>query len=58
MQERGFDVDHSTIHRLVIHYSPQLVKKFRSKNENWAVVGDSMKLTSRLKENGSITTEL
>jgi putative transposase len=31
MQERGFDVDHSTIHRWVIHYSPQLVEKFRSK---------------------------
>ena len=31
MRERGFDVDHSTIHRWVIHYSPQLVEKFRSK---------------------------
>lgn len=31
MLERGFDVDHSTIHRWVIHYSPQLVEKFRSK---------------------------
>ncbi len=31
MQERGFDVDHSTIHRWVIHYSPQLVEKFHSK---------------------------
>ena len=31
MQERSFDVDHSTIHHWVIHYSPQLVVKFRSK---------------------------
>ena len=31
MQERGFDVDHSTIHRWVVHYSPQLVQRFRSK---------------------------
>ena len=31
MLERGFDVDHSTIHRWVIHYSPQLVEKFSSK---------------------------
>jgi len=31
MQERGFDVDHSTIHRWVIHYSPLLVEKFRTK---------------------------
>ena len=30
MLERGFDVDHITIHRWVIHYSPQLVEKFRS----------------------------
>ena len=29
-QERGFDVDHSTIHRWVIHYSPQLEQNFRS----------------------------
>ena len=27
----GFDVYHSTIHRWVVHYSPQLVQKFRSK---------------------------
>ncbi len=31
MQERGFDVDHSTIHRWVILYSPQLVQNFCSK---------------------------
>ena len=31
MQERGFDVDHSTIHRWMIHYSHQLVEKFHSK---------------------------
>ena len=31
MLERGFIVDHSTIHRWVIHYSPQLVENFRSK---------------------------
>jgi len=28
MEERGFTVDHSTINRWVIHYSPQLVKVF------------------------------
>jgi len=29
MQERGFDVDHSTIHRWVIQYAPLLEQKFR-----------------------------
>jgi putative transposase len=31
MQERGILVDHSTIHRWVIHYVPQLEKEFRMK---------------------------
>ena len=31
MQERGFNVDHSTIHRWVIHYSLKLEKKYRQK---------------------------
>jgi len=30
MQERGINVDHSTIHRWVIHYAPQLEKEFRA----------------------------
>ena len=29
MQERGFSVDHSTINRWVLHYSPQLETAFR-----------------------------
>ena len=31
LQERGFSVDHSTIHRWVVHYAPQLEQEFRSK---------------------------
>jgi len=31
MQERGFSVDHSTINRWVLHYSPQLEAAFRRK---------------------------
>ncbi|MCP4412269.1 MAG: IS6 family transposase [Gammaproteobacteria bacterium] len=31
MKERGFNVDHSTIHRWVIHYAPLLEQKFRMK---------------------------
>jgi transposase-like protein len=31
MAERGFSVDHSTINRWVVHYSPQLVIKGEDK---------------------------
>jgi putative transposase len=31
MQERGFPVDHSTINRWVIHYTPQLNKSLLNK---------------------------
>ena len=30
MQERGFEVDHSTINRWVVHYTPQLEKVFHN----------------------------
>ena len=33
MAERGFSVDHSTINRWVIHYSPQLEKEFRQQKK-------------------------
>ncbi len=33
MQERGFSVDHSTINRWVLHYSPQLEAAFRLKKK-------------------------
>ena len=33
MQERGFAVDHSTVNRWVIHYSPQLEATFRRKKK-------------------------
>jgi len=29
MQERGYDVDHSTIQRWVVHYAPRIEKAFR-----------------------------
>jgi len=31
MKERGFDVDHSTIHHWVLYYSPKLEKAFHQK---------------------------
>ena len=33
MQERGFSVDHSTLNRWVLHYSPQLEAVFRLKKK-------------------------
>ena len=39
MSERGINVDHSTINRWVIKYSPELLEKFKSKkkpvNKSW-----------------------
>jgi putative transposase len=34
MAERGFSVDHSTINRWVIHYSPRLDAVFRGKKKH------------------------
>ena len=45
MTERGVSVDHSTINRWVIHYSPQLEKEFRQKKKRVALGGGWMKLT-------------
>ncbi|MGI0120393.1 IS6 family transposase [Zooshikella sp. RANM57] len=33
MKERGYDVDHSTIQRWVVHYCPQLEKAFHKKKQ-------------------------
>ena len=33
MKERGFEVDHSTINRWVVHYSPQLERAFHAKKK-------------------------
>ncbi len=37
MAERGISVDHATIHRWVIHYSPELLERFNSRKR--AVTG-------------------
>lgn len=53
VQERGFDVDHSTIHRWVVHYSPQLVQKFRSIKRKpggrWRLEGSYIKVKGKWK---------
>lgn len=36
MAERGISIDHSTIHRWVVHFSPLLLKRF---NRRWAASG-------------------
>ena len=33
MKERGFDVDHSTVQRWVVHYAPQLEESFHKKKK-------------------------
>jgi len=47
MQERGFKVDHSTIHRWAIQYSPQLEGLFTLRKNELALGGEWMKRTSR-----------
>ena len=37
MQERGFSVDHSTINRWVLHYSPHLEAAFRRKKKRTGI---------------------
>ena len=53
MQERGFSVDHSTINRWVLHYSPQLEAAFRVKKKHvgtrWRMDETYMKVKGQWK---------
>ncbi len=53
MQERGFDVDHSTLHRWVIHFAPLLEKAFRLKkrrpNGRWCLDETYLKVKGQWK---------
>jgi putative transposase len=40
MQDRGVEVDHSTLNRWVLKYVPLLDKKFRARNARWDPVGE------------------
>ena len=51
MQERGFSVDHSTIHRWVLHYAPLLEAAFRRKKSVLVIGGEWMK--AKLKSNAN-----
>jgi putative transposase len=53
MQERGINVDYSTIHRWVIHYAAQLDKEFRTKKRKpcrrWRLDETYMKVKGQWK---------
>lgn len=50
MQERGVEVDHSTINRWVLKYAPELNKRIRphlqSTNDSWRVDETYIKVLS------------
>jgi len=53
MQERGVEVDHSTINRWVLKYAPELDKRIRpllrSTNDSWRVDETYIKVKGRWK---------
>ena len=53
MEERGFYVDHSTIHRWVTHYSPLLLNEFRKKKrksgDRWRLDENYLKVKGKWK---------
>ena len=53
MAERGISVDHATVHRWVIRYSPELLKRFnlrkRSVSRKWHVDETYIKVRGRWK---------
>ena len=54
MKERGFDIDHATINRWVLHYAPLLERNPVNTNGLFTVVGGWMKPILRSKANGGI----
>ena len=57
MQERGVEVDHSSLNRWVIKYTPALDKAFRQRQRSVGTSCRGMKLVSVSKANGSICIE-
>jgi transposase-like protein len=53
MAERGVNVDHSTIHRWVVHFSPQLLERFnrhkRSVTGKWHMDETYIKVRGKLR---------
>ena len=56
MEERGVKVDHATLNRWVINYSPLISAEAKKANVLWRHPGGWMKRTLRSKENGSTCT--
>ena len=54
MEERGVSVDHATIHRWVIKYSPQLEERSTAASGRWGAAGAWMRPTFGSKANGGI----
>jgi len=64
MQERGIDVDHSTINRWVLKYAPELDKRIRPHlqrtNDSWRVDETYIQVKGQwkyLQECGGLTGE-
>lgn len=53
MEERGADVDHSTVQKWIVHYGPKLEESFR-KRKQLVKVGRWMRLISKLMASGFI----
>jgi len=52
MQERGFNINHTTIYRWGIEYTPKLNRDLRKHLKQTGDFGDLMKPILRLTENG------
>jgi hypothetical protein len=52
MAERGVRVDHATLNRWVVKYSPLIAAKAQDASARPPALGGSMKLTSRSKADG------
>ena len=56
MAERGIHVDHSTVHRWVVHFAPLLLESFNGENVRSPASGTLMKLMSGCAVAGCIFT--
>ena len=54
MEERGVEVDHSTLNRWVLKYVPLLEQAFRVRKRRWVAVGESTRPMRVPRASGSI----
>jgi hypothetical protein len=55
MAERGISVDHTTIHRWIVRYSPELLKRFNAHKRTVTAKWHVDETTSRSEANGNIS---